>query len=98
MSARIVSPYAFEACDEDVLAKVDAAMAADALPERADSESPPPVTQTRIRACTQADHERRKRESQFPKLSFVGIQDLGGVLLELRNCPCGSTLAKEAKR
>lgn len=48
--------------------------------------------------CPQEVHEQRKRESQFPRLAYVGIQKLGDIELELRNCECGSTLAREVRR
>lgn len=47
--------------------------------------------------CSQSDHIRMKRPSQFPKLAYVGIQWFGSRredAFELRNCgKCLSTLA-----
>ena len=32
---------------------------------------------------------------QWHRLPFVGVSDLGGDRLDLRNCPCGSTICVE---
>ncbi len=52
--------------------------------------------------CSQADHERLKRDGQaWPKCPAVGLQPAMDDVpeLELRNCgSCGSTLAKEVLR
>ncbi len=82
-----------------MLAAVDAAFDEDGEAEPKDSTLiPPPITVTRLRTvCAQAAHELQKRPSRFPKLALVGHQSLGDLVLELRNCGCGSTLAKEVK-
>ncbi len=47
--------------------------------------------------CSPSSHERLKRDSQWPKLPLLGVQRLGDMVLELRNCEaCHSTLAVEA--
>ncbi len=44
--------------------------------------------------CTNDDHERRKRPSQWPKMPLICVWDLEGNKLELKNCErCKSTLA-----
>lgn len=48
--------------------------------------------------CPSEAHARLKTDSQFPKLAYVGVQVLGDVVLELRNCSCGSTLCREVKK
>lgn len=46
--------------------------------------------------CKPADHEKRKRPSQWPNMPTVGTWDLEGKVLEMKNCPdCHSTLCKE---
>jgi len=49
--------------------------------------------------CEQAVHDAIKAsERAFAACRFIGFQrGVGGEELELRNCHCGSTLAKEVK-
>jgi len=52
-------------------------------------------------ACTTADHEAMKRDWRWEFLVPIGVQhidadgDEPAITLDLRNCWCGSTLAKE---
>ena len=46
------------------------------------------------RCCDQATHDALRESDAWNRLEFVGYQDDGqGEKLELRNCPCGATLA-----
>lgn len=49
------------------------------------------------RACTVASHEAAKKDlSAWGNMIFIGIQEVCPEYgLELRNCKCGSTLAKK---
>lgn len=48
----------------------------------------------RRRCCDQATHDALRESDAWNRLEFVGYQDDGqGEKLELRNCPCGATLA-----
>lgn len=47
------------------------------------------------RRCSPSGHEELKRsDSEFPKLPHIGTAPLGDVILEYRNCVCGSTLVR----
>lgn len=49
--------------------------------------------------CSRAEHERLKRDSQFPKLEQIGVQRFADIALELANCSkCQSTLAREVEK
>lgn len=51
-----------------------------------------------MQVCSAEKHEAIKRDPvAWAKLKLVGVQrfDDGGPSLELRNCPCGSTLGCE---
>jgi hypothetical protein len=52
-----------------------------------------------LRPCSPTLHERVKRDTaEWSRLPLVGTQPTDdGPDLELRNCPCGSTLAREVK-
>lgn len=46
------------------------------------------------KCCDQATHDALRESDAWNRLPFVGYQDDGaGERLELRNCPCGTTLA-----
>lgn len=50
--------------------------------------------------CTHVSHEAVKSSAQWASLEYVGVQpdtddDGNDATLELRNCSCGSTLAKQ---
>lgn len=45
--------------------------------------------------CEQADHEQMKQKAIWHGLRWVGIQELPGMRLVMRDCPlCHSTLCK----
>lgn len=43
----------------------------------------------------ESDHEGLKLPESWSGLAYVGVQVLGDVKLEMRNCECGSTLCVE---
>lgn len=46
--------------------------------------------------CTRESHEASKLTAEWSFMEYLGIQETGHeYALELRNCKCGSTLAKE---
>jgi len=50
---------------------------------------------TAKQVCSPEVHEQLKLPAAWNQLKFVGVADLGGMLIEHRNCECGSTLCVE---
>lgn len=50
----------------------------------------------RMSKCTRESHEAAKLTEEWSSMEYVGIQEADqDYSLELRNCKCGSTLAKK---
>ena len=83
----LIQLFIFDPAELRRLADV-AANAADVL-EQAQAQARPAS-----RCCDQATHDALRESDAWNRLEFVGYQDDGqGEKLELRNCPCGATLA-----
>ena len=60
------------------------------------SSHPPPSAEP---AAIVAYHDALKVGGQWNSLPSIGVQDIGGIVLDLRNCPaCRSTLARKVPR
>lgn len=60
------------------------------------SSHPPPSSSAE---SIVAYHEALKLNGQWNSLPSIGVQDFGGTVLDLRNCPaCHSTLARKVSR